>query len=997
MQSPASTTVASPAASVRYDDEWSKTARGGFKVYIAWNRRNGGTVASGMVRDTRGGESQFFSLDLDISEQPGVTLALVHVDDAGQTAFIDVTLTLVRDDNFVSLKCNLPIAVNEFFYDVIGEWSLAPGPGPSPHPGHDDGGEIVIEAPADTTDLIPFIWLRPLSDAETADAALRFVRCQIPAMLTLYADLEAAQKISTATAYLNGSDFVNDIAVLGPTVALFPAARLKFMASPGEMPIADLVCAAEAELLIPSLADFLHEASWPVTLQRVWQSIFALALAGKSTEAALSNQLLDILRVAQYLTLLNLENDALTGYACRQIALSAIIAIPDNVAILPPVPAIAGADTAVPPNTWEMLGVGKLKMARQHLAGYAPGELADVVNVMPRERQEMQERVLTTSTEHSSHLEEQAKQSDTSRETSASSELADTIHEVMAADGMAVDMSGVTPQYGNLNLLLTGSGSNSQGRSAWSAADTSRMVQRLTEQAARRLGDRVSSQRGKEWQELRERRQSQLIDNTGNERLVGVYRWVDRVVRVHVEEMGSRLVLAFVLEQPAQKWVAAVAAQGTLPLKPPAALPASYAAIQPGNYQDIGASYGLLELEAPPPNQLVLSATISRVTLGDLSLLCVPDGYSVASAAVTVALSDNTYNLACSICGYDLPAASVPPARALAAAPALALTSGAAPTPTPTPSGSLPPQLASPPLSVTAPACSTTGTGPALINPPNQPTSVISTVTLTGLPITTGRIPVTVMSAAPLFCVTVTLNCTLVASAAGTVNSLLTAWQIRTYDRLQSAWQSAWQTYDAALHARIGQASAGHSGKVQRDTLKQACMGLLLQVSGTPGVNERLLEPQLDWAHMTWQYQSPTSAGGNNWPQSHTSEATRPSSDRLFQHFLTAQTARVLLPVNPGWESWLLFYLQFKQLWIGGPATTVMTESTMPIMEELLRPDAEAGDGCLESPVHAPLAKPRISHENWTVRVPTSMIYLQQGAELPQMVRHRHIDPKLEV
>ncbi|SDX58644.1 hypothetical protein SAMN04515617_10522 [Collimonas sp. OK242] len=991
MQSSASTTVSSPAAKVRYDDDWSKTARGGFKVYIAWNRLNGGAAVSGMVCDTRGGESQFFSLDLDVSQQPGITLALVHVDDAGRTTFIDVTLTLVRDDDLISLKCNLPIAVNEFFYDAIGEWSTAPGPGPSPHPGPDDGGEIVIEAPGDATDLIPFIWLRPLSDAETADAALRFVRCKIPALLTLYASLDAAQKVSTATTYLNGSDFVKDIAGLGVTIALFPAARLKFMAAPGAVPVADLVSAAEAALSIPSLADFLQDAAWPAALQRVWQSIFALALAGQAVDAALSNQLLDILRVGQYLTLLTLTDDALTHDLCRQIALSAIVAIPDNVAILPPVPAISGADTATPPNTWEVLGVGKLKMARQHLAGYAPGELADVVNVMPRERQEMLERTVSTTTERSSHVDEQAQQSDTSRETSASSELADTIHEVMAADGMAVDMSGVTPQYSNLNLLLNGSGSSSQGRSAWSAADTSRMFQRLTEQAARRLGDRVSSQRGKEWQELRERRQSQLIDNTGNERLVGVYRWVDRVVRVHVEELGSRLVLAFVLEQPAQNWVAAVAAQGAVPLKKPAALPASYAAIQPGNYQDIGADYGLLELEAPPPSQVVLSATISRVTLGDLSLLCVPDGYSVASAAVTVALSDNTFNLACSICGHDLPVSSAPPTAAPTAAPALASAS------TPAPSGTLPPQLASSPLSVAVPACSTTGTGPALVNPPNQPTSVISTVTLTGLPITTGRIPVTVMSAAPLFCVTVTLTCTLIVPAAGTANSLLIAWQMRIYNRLQSAWKSAWKTYDAALHARIDQASAGHTGKVQRDTLKQACMSLLLQVSGAPGVSERLLEPQFDWAHMTWQYQSPTSASGNNWPQSHTSEATRPSSDRLFQHFLAAQAARVLLPVNSGWESWLLFYLQFKRPWIGGPARTLLTESTLPIMEELLRQDVEAGDHCLDSSAQIPLEKSRIPTENWTVRVPTSMIYLQQGAELPQMYRHRHIDPEPEV
>ena len=213
---------------------------------------------------------------------------------------------------------------------------------------------------------------------------------------------------------------------------------------------------------------------------------------------------------------------------------------------------------------------------------------------------------------------------------------------------------------------------------------------------------------------------------------------------------------------------------------------------------------------------------------------------------------------------------------------------------------------------------------------------------------------------------------------------------MRIYERLQNAWQAAWKTYDAALLARIDQASAGHTGEVQRDTLKQACISLIQQVSGTPGTNERLLEPLFDWAHMTWQYQSPTSAGGNNWPETHSGEATRPSSDRLFRRFLTAQTARVLLPANPAWESCLLFYLQFHHLWFGGPMGTPVTESTLPIVEEVNRPDAEAMDNCLEaSPQSVPApATSRLAPANWTVRVPTSMIYLQQGAALPQMYRH---------
>lgn len=985
MQSSISTEAPNAATVVRYEYDWSKTARDGFKVHVAWNRSADGLAVRGTVCDQRSGDTHDFTLELATMPPHKVTVVLVHQNDAGRSSFIDVTLTLVREGDLVSLKCNVPLAVNEFFYDSIHEWSLTPTPGPTPgpwpNPDPDGDEEIVIEAPADTTDLIPFIWMRPLSDAESADAALRFVKCGIPALQSLYANLDATQKVSTATAYINSSDFVTDITELGTTIALFPAARLKFMLPPGVISIPDLVSAAEEELAIPSLTDFLQSPAWTSAVPRVWSSIFALALLGPagttalSKPAVLSQQLLDILRIGQYLTLLTRPDYVLVEAAARQISLSAIVALPDNVALSPPSPTIAGADTASPLNTWEVIGVGKLKMARQHLAGYTSGELADVVNVMPRERQEMLERTVTTTSETSSKTKERANQSDTSRETSAASELADTIHEVMAADGMALNMSGVTPEYSNLNLVLTGSGANSQARSGWSSADTSRMVQRLTEQAAKRLGDRVSSQRGKEWQELRERRQSQSIDNTGNDRLVGVYRWVDRVVRVHVEELGSRLILAFVVEKPAQNWIAAVAAQGTMPLTQPAPLPAAYTAIEPTNYQALGAAYGLLALEAPPPAQVVISATVSRVTLGDLSLLCVPDGYAVTSAAVTMALSDSSFNLACSIGGYDIPASTLP-------------------SPAPTP-----------PLSVSVPACTTTGTGPMVVNPPNQPTSVIGSVTLTTLPITTGCIPVTVMSAAPLFCVTVTLTCALVVptdptttpaaqlapqAATPPVSPLMSAWQMRIYERLQNAWQAAWKTYDAALLARIDQASAGHTGEVQRDTLKQACMSLIQQVSGTPGTNERLLEPLFDWAHMTWQYQSPTSAGGNNWPETHSGEATRPSSDRLFRRFLTAQTARVLLPANPAWESCLLFYLQFHHLWFGGPMGTPVTESTLPIVEEVNRPDAEAMDNCLEaSPQSVPApATSRLAPANWTVRVPTSMIYLQQGAALPQMYRH---------
>lgn len=949
-------TAENPAElTAEYDQSWTKMARDGFMVHIAW--RHTGRRVSGKVRDERGGEAQFFTLILEEPEPCRVILALSHRD-----MTIDVTLILLRKDDLLRLMCRLPVASDKYFYDAIDEWPIKRPP--SPLPDHDDDNEeIDIGAPSEASDLFPFIWQYPLDEAELADESLRFVTCEDTAVRTLYANMNATQKLAAADAYMKSDDYVANITKLPATIQLFPAACLHFRAQRGKIAITDLILAAEAELHIASLSDFLASEHWTTALTRIWKSLCALVLAQQPpTDTQLYAVLLDILRVGRYLSLLPQalvkDSHLLEDQASRELVLCALAAVPDNVALLPPSPALAGADTGTPPNTWEVLGVGKLKMARQHLAGYAPGELADVVNVMPRERQELLERTVTTSTERDNRVDERQLESDTHRETSAASELADTINEVMSAEGAAVNMGQMTPAYNNLNLLLNGTGSNSLARSGWSSADLSRMVQRLTEQAAKRLGERISQQRGKEWQELRERRHSQLIDNANSDRLVGVYRWVDRVVRVHVEEMGSRLVLAMVVDQPAKNWVATVAAQGTFPLQAPVALPtlaASYSAIQPGNYQTIGAQYGLLDLEPPPPGQFSISATISRVTLGDLSLLRVPDGYAVQSCSVTIALSDNTYNLACSVGGIDVPPATAAKPDALKAI---------------------------------VPACTATGTDPATITPENRATSVINTQTVTGLKVTTGCIPLTVISAAPLFSVTVTLTCALDVTQAGPVGPLTTAWQMRIYERLQQAWRKASQSYDADLSARIDLASAGHTGEVQRDTLKQGCMALLLQVSGSTDfatANYRFLEPLFDWAHMTWQYESATSAAGKQWPVRDASEATRPSSDRLFRRFLAAKTARVLLPVNRDGESWLLFYLQFQRLWPGSPVIAPVTECTIPLLEALRRPLLEAIDPDMNPAVSVPSETPRAIRDHWTVRVPTSMIYLQEGADLPRM------------
>ena len=99
----------------------------------------------------------------------------------------------------------------------------------------------------------------------------------------------------------------------------------------------------------------------------------------------------------------------------------------------------------------------------------------------------------------------------------------------------------------------------------------------------------------------------------------------------------------------------------------------------------------------------------------------------------------------------------------------------------------------------------------------------------------------------------------------------------------------------------------------------------------------------------------------------------RPEQGDHLHAFLHAQSARVLVPALSGWEPWLLSLLQFPSPWAGGPADAPVTASTVALLEELAAPP--------------PAERPR----PWTLRVPTTLLYLQSGSQLPPLaLAHRH-------
>ncbi|HZV64355.1 MAG TPA: hypothetical protein VFG03_05540, partial [Telluria sp.] len=256
----------------------------------------------------------------------------------------------------------------------------------------------------------------------------------------------------------------------------------------------------------------------------------------------------------------------------------------------------------------------------------------------------------------------------------------------------------------------------------------------------------------------------------------------------------------------------------------------------------------------------------------------------------------------------------------------------------------------------------------------------------TGIKGASGPVPVTLMTAAPAFVVKVDIQC--IRNSAVAIDQEMTSWQIRTYERLLQAYRTASRNYAEQLALRIAAASAGHTGEVQRNALRQSCLELLAPGGAADPQQYRFLDPLFSWAAMSWHYEPWHASASGAWPERTPGEKSQPKSEHLFELFLRAPSARVLLPVEPGCEAWLLFYLQYGLQWVGGPGSEPVTSSCVLLLEEIHAPERlrmRNRAGHFE-PVPA-LLKPDCPR-SWTVRVPTSMLYLQDDASLPHFHEH---------
>lgn len=118
----------------------------------------------------------------------------------------------------------------------------------------------------------------------------------------------------------------------------------------------------------------------------------------------------------------------------------------------------------------------------------------------------------------------------------------------------------------------------------------------------------------------------------------------------------------------------------------------------------------------------------------------------------------------------------------------------------------------------------------------------------------------------------------------------------------------------------------------------------------------KFIEQAFEWEIMSYYFYPFYWANRNNWVTMYQYDQTH---DPIFKQFMQSGMARVIVTVRPGFEEAVRYYMQTGQIWNGGEVPVIGDELYMSIVDEMRKTEGEKVG------------------KAWPTRVPTSMTILQ--------------------
>jgi VCBS repeat-containing protein len=300
------------------------------------------------------------------------------------------------------------------------------------------------------------------------------------------------------------------------------------------------------------------------------------------------------------------------------------------------------------------LGIGDLKVVKQTLRNYAPGEVAHIENVLRGEYKERKHRELDrteqTVTTETETEQETTKDTQTTERFELKKESENTIQEQMSVQAGVT----VTASYGPVTLGAHGDFAYSTS-SSQSEKTASNYAREVVDRSVTRIQTKTREERVTKTLHEVEEIDTHGIDNkTKPDHMIGVYRWVDKYYEAQIYNYGKRMMFEFVVPEPAafygyaqtHKLATGVTAQAPKPLGT-----LTHKDLNMGNYHKYIRDYGVQGCTPPPPEYKVVSATMSSdaqlangTSLAKSSKdLVVPDGYKLDELAYSMSFVYQNY------------------------------------------------------------------------------------------------------------------------------------------------------------------------------------------------------------------------------------------------------------------------------------------------------------------------------------------------------------------
>ena len=582
----------------------------------------------------------------------------------------------------------------------------------------------------------------------------------------------------------------------------------------------------------------------------------------------------------------------------------------------------------------QILGMGNYNIIKQELLRYEADEIAEIENILKGESKEKTHRNLKIR-EDSYYIEtETSEETETNFRTADRFEMSKEINSMISQSTQLEAGLSLSVGYGPVKLTANvGYATASSSAEATSTAVSN--AKEVTQQAMHRIEERVLEKRAvKNINEVEVINLHKIDNSTGTNHINGFYYWVDKVYKNQIYNLGKRLMLEFLIPEPAAYHIYSNAfskKEGVTIAKPidpkthsneglinPLK---SFKDIDRSNYHLWATLYNAHDIPIPPTEFVIIAKSYALdYTPGgklwhskEFNDLTVPAGYEAKIAEVRIAFSSGSNRY---IQGY---------------------------------------------IGRHFIHTYSNGHGRKIIL--NNETDIV---------------PFSIRGNFDEYAINVEVICQLSSNG-------YEKWQKEAYGTIINAYNTMKSEYDNQVASSetsisISGQNPAENRKVEKTELKKWAIELLtLQrfegfnamhraIDGHPEINfneainegnfVKFFEQSIEWENMTYLFYPYFWGKRERWSTIRQLSDT----DHSFSEFLKAGYARVVVPVNPKFTEAILHYLNSGEIWLGEALPALNDELYLSIVDEITQSNNNT-DGI-------PIGEP------WETRIPTNLVML---------------------